>query len=213
MKKRSIILVGGGGHCKSAIDLILSTKEFEIGGIVDVKENVGGEILGFPIIGTDDDLKDLVKKHDAFAVTVGQIKSPDLRIKIYAHLKNLEAEMPAIIAPSAYISSSAKIGAATMIFHHAVINAEVEIGENCIINNCALIEHETIVEPHCHISTGAILNGNVVVRQGSFVGSGATVRHGAIVGERVIIGAGSMVTKNVEAKTVVVGNPARAIKE
>lgn len=209
MKKRSIILVGGGGHCKSAIDLILATKEFEIGGIVDVKENVGGEILGFPIIGTDDDLENLVGKFDCFAVTVGQIKSPDLRVKIYGHLKSLKAEMPTIIATSAYISSSAKIGAATMIFHHAVVNAEVEIGENCIINNCALIEHETIVEANCHISTGAVLNGNVVVKQGSFVGSNATVRHGATVGERAIIGAGSMVTKNVEAGTIVVGNPAR----
>lgn len=211
MKKRSIILVGGGGHCKSAIDLILSTEKFSIGGIVDVKENVGQEILGFPIIAADDDLEDLVEKFDCFAITVGQIKSPDSRIKIYGLLKNLEAEMPVIAAPSAYVSGSAKIGAATMIFHHAVINSEVEIGENCIINNCALIEHETIVENNCHISTGAILNGNVIVKQGSFVGSSATVRHGAVIGERTIIGAGSMVTKNVEARTVVVGNPARVI--
>ena len=211
MKKRSIILIGGGGHCKSCIDLILATEKFSIAGIVDAKENVGKEILGFSIIATDDDLENLVKKYDSFAITVGQIKSAETRVKIYNRLKNIEAETPSIIAPSAYVSPSAKIGVATMIFHKVLINAEASVGDNCIVNNCALIEHETIVESHCHISTAAVLNGDVTVGEGAFIGSNAVVRQGITVGEYAVVGAGSTVIKNVAARMTVAGSPAIVI--
>lgn len=48
---------------------------------------------------------------------------------------------------------------------------------------------------------------------GVWIGSGAIIMPGVIVGDHAVIGAGSVVTHNVNAYTVVAGNPARLIKE
>jgi len=212
MKPRSVILIGGGGHCRSCIDVILSTGHYTIAGIADVKENVGKSVLGFPIIDTDDDLDSLRKKCDVFAVAVGQVKSPATRIKIYNRLLQAGAELPTFIASSAWVSPFAKLGMGTMVFHGAVINASAVVGSNCIINNQALVEHDAVVEDHCHISTAAVLNGAVLVKQGSFIGSNATLMQGIVVGAYAIVGAGSLVSKNVGEQTMVAGVPAKLIK-
>ena len=81
MKK--ILLIGGGGHCKSVIDVIEQEERFEIAGIVDKPKLLGSKVLGYPIIGNDSDLSNLVKKYQYALITVGQIRSPSLRVKLF----------------------------------------------------------------------------------------------------------------------------------
>lgn len=171
-----IILIGGGGHCKSVIDVIEQGNQFEIVGIIDRKELVGSEVLGYKILGSDEDLKDLRHDYKYALITVGQIKSPEIRIKLFKILKSFGYELPVIISPLAYVSKHARLGEGTVIMHHALVNANVIIGQNCIINTKALIEHDAIIEDNCHISTGAIINGGVHVKAGAFYGSNATCK-------------------------------------
>jgi sugar O-acyltransferase (sialic acid O-acetyltransferase NeuD family) len=184
---------------------------YSIAGILDRKEKVGENILGFSIIATDDDLDSMKKKCDCFAVTVGQIKTAAARMNIYNRLKEVNADLPFIVAATAHVSSFAEIGSGTMVFHLALINAGVKAGENCIINSGALIEHDAVVGNHCHISTSAVLNGNVQVKDESFIGSNASILQGITIGHKSIVGAGSVVLKNVADKTMVAGNPAKYI--
>ncbi len=51
-----------------------------------------------------------------------------------------------------------------------------------------------------------------VVKRGAAIGSGSTLLCGITVGERALVGAGSVVTKDVPAEAVVVGNPARVVR-
>ena len=69
---KKIILIGGGGHCKSCIDIIEKTKKFRITGIID--NNKKKEILNYKIIGNDSDLNSLRKKFSYAFITLGQIK-------------------------------------------------------------------------------------------------------------------------------------------
>lgn len=85
--KDSLVLIGGGGHCKSCIDVIESENRFEIAGMLDLPENKGREISGYPIIGVDDDITELAKKHKNFFITMGHIKSLDFRIKMFSFLE------------------------------------------------------------------------------------------------------------------------------
>jgi FlaA1/EpsC-like NDP-sugar epimerase len=57
MKKEKIILIGGGGHAHSVIDVIEQENKYEIVGIIDVKENIGKKVLGYEVIACDDDLE------------------------------------------------------------------------------------------------------------------------------------------------------------
>ncbi|RXJ92885.1 acetyltransferase [Malaciobacter molluscorum] len=174
MSKEKIILVGGGGHCHSVIDVIEQENKYDILGIIDLKENIGKKVLGYEIIGCDDDLENIFKTCKNAIITIGHIKSNKVRINIYNKLKQIGFYLPMIVSPLAYVSKHSVIEEGTVIMHHCLINANVKIGKNCIINTKALVEHDVVVKDNCHISTASVLNGNVIIKENSFFGSNAT---------------------------------------
>lgn len=200
--KPELILVGGGGHCRSVIDVIEEAGQFKIAGIVDIKANVGLKVFDYPIIGSDDDLERLAMKYTFFLVTVGQIKTCVPRVRIYEMLKNMGAIMASIVSPTAYVSKHAHIGPGTVVLHGATVNAGAEIGENCIINSHALVEHDAVIGSHCHISTGAIVNGGAKVGSRTFIGSGSVLRQEIEVGKGCVVQAGSLVLKDIKADKI-----------
>lgn len=189
MKK--IVLIGGGGHCKSCIDVIEAAGTHRIIGILDSTEKVGQLVCGHQVIGTDDQIDELAGKGYAFHITVGHMRSPEAREKIFSKLKSINADVPVIISPLARVSPHARIGDGTIVMHFALVNADAEVGENCIINNRALVEHDAVVGNHCHISTGAILNGGVKVGDRCFVGSGAVTKEYSQIPEGSFVKANS----------------------
>lgn len=192
MKKEQIILIGGGGHCKSVIDVIEQEGKYEIAGIIDVYEKLNQKVFDYSIIAEDKDLPEIVNKYRNFHITIGQLKNPEPRIKLYNELKKLNANLPVIISPFAYISKYAKIGCGTVVMHFAIINAEARIGQNCIINTRALIEHDAVIGDHCHISTGAIVNGGVQIGNNVFYGSGAVSKEYISIPDNSFIKANSI---------------------
>ncbi|WP_067177476.1 NeuD/PglB/VioB family sugar acetyltransferase [Sulfurospirillum sp. UCH001] len=189
--KKKILLIGGGGHCKSVIDVIEQENRFEIAGIIDKKELIGHDVLGYKIVGSDEDLNHLRQHYHYAFITVGQINSPEIRIELFEMLKCLGYELPVVISPLAYVSKHGHISEGSIVMHHALVNASAHIGKNCIINTKALVEHDAIIEDHCHISTGAILNGGAHVKAGTFYGSNVTCKEYATV--KGFIKAGSIV--------------------
>jgi len=204
--KSEIVLIGGGGHCKSCIDVIEQTGKFTIAGIVDAAEKIHQKICGYEIIATDEDLHDLVKEYQCFHISLGQIKSPQTRITLFQRLQGLGGNLPVIVSPYAYLSNHAQVGDGTIVMHHALINAQSKVGCNCIINTKALIEHDAVVEDHCHISTCAVVNGGATVGSGSFMGSNATCRENVSIGNNCVVGANVFVDKNLTANSIVKKN-------
>jgi len=189
---RNILLIGGGGHCKSVIDVIEQEGQFKIVGIIDKPILLGSMVLGYPVIGSDSDLPNLVKKYKHALITVGQIKSASLRMKLFDLANDVGFELPSIISPSAYVSSHASIGSGVVVMHGALINANVTIGDNCIINSKALVEHDCQISKHCHISTNATVNGGVIVHPCCFIGSGAIIIESITVEQNSFIKAGAL---------------------
>lgn len=188
-----IILIGGGGHCKSAIDVIEQEARFKIIGIIDKPELLGSKILGYPVIGSDFDLESLAKKYKNALVTVGQIKSALARINLYDLAIKAGFILPSIVSPSAYISKHSKIGNGTIIMGNVIVNANTFIGNNCIINSKSLIEHDCLISNHCHISTNATINGGVKIESKCFIGSNVTTKNNITIKENSFIKAGSLV--------------------
>lgn len=172
--KEQILLIGGGGHCKSVIDVIELEGRYSVAGIIDKEEMLGREILGYRVIGCDDDLSELFKEYKNAIVTVGQIRSNTLRVELFGRLKEIGYNLPVVVSPLAYVSRHSAVGEGTVVMHHALVNANATIGKNCIINSKALIEHDSVVEDNCHISTASVINGGVRVKEGTFFGSNAT---------------------------------------
>jgi sugar O-acyltransferase (sialic acid O-acetyltransferase NeuD family) len=190
--KKNIVLIGGGGHCISVIDIIENGTDFNILGVLDsnVREN---NILGYKILGDDNLIPDLVNENTYFLITVGQIKNYTKRENIAKKLTESNAKLATVISPLAYVSKHAHIEQGTVIMNYAVVNAKSKIGKNCIINTMSNIEHGVSIGDFCHISTCAVINGDSVVGSGSFIGSNATISNGILIKENSIISAGKFI--------------------
>jgi len=201
----NIILIGGGGHCTSCIDVIEQENRFQIAGIVDMPDKIGEKQLDYPIIGCDTDLPQLAQGYKFFLITLGQIKTPQRRIALYKLLLELQVNLPTIVSPRAYLSPHANISDGTIVMHNAIVNAGAMVGANCIINSCALIEHDSRIGDHCHISTNATVNGGTIIERECFVGSGAVIRENIRVGHRSLVGGGVNVMEAVPDNTFYTG--------
>ena len=209
---RKLILVGGGGHAKSVIDVIEAQGEYLINGIVDRAEKVNNTVLGYTIVAADSQLESLIKNDQYFLVTLGQLTSAKLRIELYERITGLGGKMATIVSPLARISSHAKIGQGTVVMHHALINAGARVGNNVIINTRALVEHDAAVGNHCHLATGGIVNGDVSIGDGVLIGSHATIKQGVSITSGTTIGAQAYVHQDITQAGVYVGVPARPIE-
>jgi sugar O-acyltransferase (sialic acid O-acetyltransferase NeuD family) len=200
---KDLLLVGGGGHCRSCIEVIEAEGRYRIRGIVKPKTDDADQTLGYSLSGTDDDLPILLQETSHALVTVGQIRSPEIRIRLFELLEKLGAKFPVVASPIAYCSKHAVISSGTIIMHGVIVNAGAYIGANCVINTKALIEHDAQIADHCHISTGARINGGVSIGRGSFIGSGAIVKEGVVIGENVVISAGQVILRDVPSSAVI----------
>ena len=196
--KKKILLIGAGGHAHSCIDVIESEDKFKIIGLIDNSKKIGTKVLNYRVIGNDKDLKKFRKLSDYVFISVGQIKDPSIREKLYFKAKKNGFKIANIFSPKSIISKHAKIAEGTIIHHGAIINSGSEIGHNCIINTNALIEHNCKIGESCHISTSVIINGDVVIGKKTFIGSGSIIKNSVRVGKNLIIPMGSKVFKDIK---------------
>lgn len=203
---KNIILIGGGGHCKSVID-VAESAGYHIMGILEKPEEVGRQVFDYKVIGVDDDIPLYADKAE-FVITVGFIKNPALRIKLYNKVLEAGGKLATLVASTAYVSKYAALGRGTVVMHKAFINAGAVVGDNSIINTLANIEHDACIGNQCHISTGAMVNGDCRVGNNVFVGSQSVLSNGIGICDDVIVGGGSFVRKSIKVKGVYSGNPA-----
>ena len=209
-----LLLIGGGGHCKSVLDSLLELQKFSEIKIIDRKENIGSSVLSVPVIGSDDDLRDLFARGYSYAfVTVGSIGSPALRIKLFDLLCEIGYKIPTVIDPSAKVSKHSTIGIGVFVGKLCIVNAGASIEKGAIINSGAIIEHDCQIGAFSHIAPGAVLGGEVFVGENSHIGSNASVKQQVHIGSNSIIGMGSVVLNNIEDNSLAYGNPCKEVKK
>ena len=200
MKK--LVLIGGGGHCKSILDSLMSgVLEFDDIDLVitDALSSPGSDIYGYKIVGGDELLPSLFKQGYEYAfISVGSVTDTSLREKLVNKAKEIGFKFITIIDPSARVSRHASIGEGTFVSKGAIINADCSIGNHCIINSGTIIEHGCSVGDFAHISSGSTICGDVSIGQKTLVGAGSVVIQNIHIGNKAVIGARSVVIGDVE---------------
>lgn len=213
MHRLRTLLIGGGGHCKVILSQLKKLNNFEIAGVVENHIPIGNIVNGVRVIGTDEDLKNLLVNGIPNAlITVGSSGDNARRESLFFLAEQAGFGFPLLISPGALVDETAVIGQGTVILPGSIINAESQIGRNCIINSGAIVEHDCIIGDHCHIAPGASISGGVKIGCRTFIGLGSSVIQGITIGENVLLGAGSVVIRDIPDNVVAVGNPARVIK-
>ncbi len=201
-----LLLIGGGGHCRSIIDSLALLNTYDEIGIVD--NNVTNEYLNAHYVGRDDDLVHLYESGwDNAFVSIGSVGNTLPRRKIYGILKEIGFKIPTIIDSTAVISKDIQIGEGCFVGKKAIINFGTVLRNCCIINSGAIIEHDCIIDEFSHVAPGTVICGNVNIGKDSHIGAGSVVRQSIKIGNEVMVGIGSVVVKNISNGTVAFGNP------
>ena len=127
------------------------------------------------------------------------------------------------IGPFTFIRENTVIGRGTRIGDHAQLMGDLTIGEDCRLHSNVHISKGTTVGHRVFIAPGFVctdvryprskdtkIEGCIIMNDAK-IGANVTLLPGVVVGEGALVGSGSVVTKNVPAYTIVVGNPARVI--
>lgn len=203
---KDLIIIGASGFGIEVAFLAKRASINVIGYLDDTLEKKDSEILGVPVLGP---VREWEKYPDCeFIIAVG---SP--RARKFIHQKMHNAKFATLIDPAAIIGESVSINDGSIICAGVVITENVEIGSNVIINLNSTIGHDCEIEDFVTIAPQAAISGNVILKRLVEIGTGAALREKLCIGAGAIVGMGSVLTKNVEESTVVVGNPARAIKK
>ena len=187
------VLIGCGGHARALIDVVESSGRWHVVGLVGLPEQVGDKVLGYPVLGSDQDLPSLREQCSHALLAVGQIALPSRRQRLASELERLAFALPAVISGRAHVSRHAKLGLGTSVGHGVIVNAGASVGDYCILNSNALIEHDAVIGDYCHISTGVLVNGGVSIGESSFIGSGVVLREGLKLPPQTVISAGKRV--------------------
>ena len=210
----NIIVVGSSGHAKVVIDCIEKENKYEIIGLLDRFREVGSSSFGYKIIGKEEDLQNLIKKHK---IEGGIIAIGDNFIRYTVYDKILK-DVPQfnfikVIHPSAQIARNVLIGKGTVIMANTTISSEATVGNFCIINNNSSLDHDSKMLDYSSLAPGSSIGGNAKIGLFTAVSLGAKVIHGITIGEHTIIGAGSNVIKDIPEYVVAYGNPAKVIRD
>jgi acetyltransferase-like isoleucine patch superfamily enzyme len=147
----------------------------------------------------------------------------------------------AIIRSGCIIYSNTKIGNNLRTGHNAVIRENCELGDNVLVGTNSVIDgsckigNNVSIQTDAYVTTYTSIEDNVfigprvcttndkymvygakligpTIKKGARIGGNATLLPGVVIGEGAIIGGGAVVTKDVPPGVIVVGNPARIIK-
>ena len=115
-----------------------------------------------------------------------------------------------VLGRGSLVENDTTIGAMTRIQADAYITAYSTLEEHVFVAPCVVTTNDNYMgrtEGRHELMKGP------TIRRGARVGGGAVLCPGVEIGEEAFVGAGAVVTKDVAARTIVVGNPARVLRE
>lgn len=206
--------LGAGGHARVVIDALRLCR-VEVIGLLDPRPDLKGvTVEGVAVLGDDAMLGSLRSQGIRHAfVAVGGTRSTEVRRRLYVRLRQQGFEVIQVLHPSSMVAASARIGRGATLLAGAIVNSGAVLGDNVLVNTGAIIEHDCTIGDHVHIATGARLASTVTVGEGAHVGIGCTVRQSLRIGANAVVGAGAVVISDVPDNVVVVGVPARFLRD
>lgn len=125
----------------------------------------------------------------------------------------------------AHIMAGAVVGTDCNVCDHAFIESGAVIGNSVTVKNNVLVWDKVTVEDEVFLGPNAVFTNDLIprvafkkkpeefirtlVKRGASIGANATIVCGITIGEQAMIGAGAVVTSDVPAHALMIGNPAR----
>ncbi|TDG94967.1 NeuD/PglB/VioB family sugar acetyltransferase [Cardinium endosymbiont of Culicoides punctatus] len=210
---KGVIIFSVCTFTKGALDIFQKNNLIVYGILEDDKTWHNREIYGVPILGATDDHKflELLDEECASFIAYGNIaKRKSILNFLHAHHKDNSISA---VHPTAIVAEHIQLGQGNYIGAQVCLAPEVNIGNHCILNNGVIIDYQTQIHNLVQIGAGSVIGDNVIIEEGVYIGIGATIISGVTIQKGASIGAGSVVLGNVKKDDILLGNPAKSIKQ
>jgi sugar O-acyltransferase (sialic acid O-acetyltransferase NeuD family) len=159
----------------------------------------GSTLNGYRVLGTIEHLE----KHPNAALAIG-----------YGFQDAFPMERAAtIVDPTAFVSRSVKVGKACVIYPGCFIGYNAVLGNRVFSLSGSVINHDDVLEDGVSLCSNVTLAGSIHVEAGAYLGQACTVRQHLRLGKDSFIGMGAVVVRDVPPNAVMIGNPARKLKD
>jgi sugar O-acyltransferase (sialic acid O-acetyltransferase NeuD family) len=196
-----LFILGAGGFGRELRAWISTYRlPFSFAGFLDNFET------GADIVGRIDGHKP--QRQDRYIAAIG---SPEDRSAVAATIEAAGGSFVNVVSPHASLTSSLPHDAGIVLVGNASIANGVTIGRHTLFQGFSVIGHQVAVGAFCTISSFAFVGGGARIGRRVTVHPHVTVLPNVVVGDDAVLGAGSVVTRNVEARTTVFGNPAKLL--
>lgn len=208
---RPLIVVGGGGFAREVIWLARESRQaFDVIGCLDDADASQGQTLSdVPVLGRIEDWS----RHPGAVFVVG-IGAPRIRRDVVRKMQSSGTpEFATLVHRTVQHSAYVEFGAGSMITAGCLITTQIRIGQHAIVNIGCTVGHDTVIEDFCTVAPIVAISGNVHLQTGSEIGTGSSLRQGVRVGRGAMVGMGSVVTRDVPDADLVLGSPARSVRQ
>ena len=208
-----LLILGAGGHAKVVAETAIACGVASSVAFLDdsfTSPDACPPVLGWPVLGP----LALALQADSraqFEGAVVAIGHASTRLHWIQQLQAAGFDLPVLMHPTAWVSPSAQIGPASVVFAHVALQAQASIGTGTILNTGCSVDHDAHLSDGVHICPGAHLAGEVNVGARSWIGIGSSVIQKVCIGADVTVGAGAAVVRDVPNNATVAGVPARVL--
>ena len=209
MKPQPLLILGTTDYALVFADAFADVQQFEVVGFVENLDRKRCEQKhgGLPVHWVDE----IAPLRDTHAVIC--CLSTTHRDRYVQQVKQLGFSFATLIHPTATVSKKSTVGAGTSVNIGTIVAGFTRIGNYVQVNRGVTIGHHTLIEDYVTIQPGANIAGKCHLGPQTYIGIGATAADGVKIGAHSIVGAGAVVTKDVPANVLVVGVPAKVVKE
>lgn len=214
---KNIYIFGSGGFAKEVYFLVneinKSQQTYRFAGFIDVNPEHKSIKIGsreFEVFNETEFFSNAVDHNSCFAIGMG---NPAILNKLNRKYAG-SLDFPNLVHPGVIgLFESIQFGKGNIVTAGCIFTADITIGSFNIFNLNSTIGHDVVMGNCNVINPGVNISGGVEIGNENLVGTNAAILQYLKIGNGNTIGAGSMLRNNVDDRKVLVGIPAKVIKE
>lgn len=202
----TLVIYCAGGLGKEVIALARSVSRWDniifVDDVTEAEYHADAKVYRFEQL---QDYPDAVE----FVIASGE---PAGREKLYHKIKEAGYPMATIYGLGCSVLPGTSIGEGCILYN-SLISADVVIEPNVLLNTKVVIGHDVVIGSHSVLGYNSFIGGGAIIEDRSYIAPGAMIRDRIRVGADSIISMGAVVLRNVNANSIMLGNPAEKAGE